>query len=785
MPSTLRLLAAALLAAGASAADSVAVVVNATLQPDIQANLDTYVADLKAEGYAVTVKTWDKSQADQDTPQELKAWLAAQPGLTGAVFIGDLPLANVNSAKDTYQKNFVSDVYFMDLDTAWTYDSASGRFIQPPTNDLEIWVSRLKASNMPAFTGCNQAELINRYLGKNHRFRTGDLRLKSSGLVWATADWGSTSLGAVRFAGNAGTTTLPGYAYAGADCVQATELGGTRDKADWIAYTGKVFESEFFMAHSNGSFHALANGGKVTAVDIVAHEAKRLFYVNWNCSGGAYTVKDCVGNARMFTPNYGLVSVATTKTGSLLPLGFWNHLATGKTFGQSFIAYWDVSFGYITKPQGLSWVAGLVLLGDGTLKLGSKHPKLDPGKPPTNAKPTVAITAPAAGSTLITGSTVTISANAADSDGSVAKVEFFAGATPLGVDSSAPFSVTWTPQAAGVVTLTAIATDNKGAKTTSAGIAVTRVAPVAKVRPADQVGSTATGLDYAAYLGEWMKLPSFAGLTPVKTGVALTVSVVPRPRDDQFGLTFHGYLDVPDAGVWTLSLTSDDGARLWIGDALVVDNDGQHAPIEKSGAIALAKGLHRVTVAYFEGAQSQTLALAWQGPGVAKQAVPAAACRRLDLRPADTPAMVEPGVAYSAYLGSWSKLPAFASLKPVDIGIATVPGVGVRPREDEFGLRFTGFIDVPVAGMWTFALYADDGARLRIGDATVVDHDGLHGASEKTGAIGLKPGRHAFTLDYFEKTISQALELRWSGPDTPKATVPAKAFSHEPPGVAN
>ncbi len=92
-----------------------------------------------------------------------------------------------------------------------------------------------------------------------------------------------------------------------------------------------------------------------------------------------------------------------------------------------------------------------------------------------NAAPAVAITAPAQGSTV--QAPVTVSATASDSDGTVAKVEFYAGATLVGTASAAPYSATWNPTAGGTVALTAIATDNAGATTTSAPVTVTVTAP--------------------------------------------------------------------------------------------------------------------------------------------------------------------------------------------------------------------------------------------------------------------------------------------------------------------
>lgn len=91
----------------------------------------------------------------------------------------------------------------------------------------------------------------------------------------------------------------------------------------------------------------------------------------------------------------------------------------------------------------------------------------------SNQPPTVALTAPAAGSTFNTGTTITLSANASDSDGSVSKVEFFRGSTSLGSDTSAPYSVSWSGAAAGSYALSAKATDNAGAMTSSATVNIT------------------------------------------------------------------------------------------------------------------------------------------------------------------------------------------------------------------------------------------------------------------------------------------------------------------------
>ncbi len=100
--------------------------------------------------------------------------------------------------------------------------------------------------------------------------------------------------------------------------------------------------------------------------------------------------------------------------------------------------------------------------------------------PANNQAPTVSLQAPA---TATTGVAVALTATAADSDGTVVSVAFYDGSTLLGEDTSAPFAWSWTPASTGTRTLTARATDNAGASTTSAAVQVTVSAPTADSQP--------------------------------------------------------------------------------------------------------------------------------------------------------------------------------------------------------------------------------------------------------------------------------------------------------------
>ena len=143
------------------------------------------------------------------------------------------------------------------------------------------------------------------------------------------------------------------------------------------------------------------------------------------------------------------------------------------------------------------------------------------------------------------------------------------------------------------------------------------------LRPSDTVVSSAAGLQYAYYEGSWDELPAFETLTAVEISVAPVVSLDVSQRDDEFALQFVGFVNAPADGVYTFYVNSDDGARLYIGDQPVVDNDGVHAATEESGSIALQAGLHAFTLIYFEKNGNAALDLSWEQPGMQKEGMDA------------------------------------------------------------------------------------------------------------------------------------------------------------------
>ncbi|MEE6310835.1 discoidin domain-containing protein [Plantactinospora veratri] len=98
--------------------------------------------------------------------------------------------------------------------------------------------------------------------------------------------------------------------------------------------------------------------------------------------------------------------------------------------------------------------------------------------------------------------------------------------------------------------------------------------------------------------------------------------------------------------------------------------------------------------------------------------------------------------------------------------------------ENYFLAQVLGNINIAQAGSYTFRLLSDDGSRLLIDDAVVVDHDGLHGPDPKDGTVDLGTGYHSLRIEHFERDGGQQLTLQWRTPgSTSFVTVPNSVLS--------
>lgn len=143
-------------------------------------------------------------------------------------------------------------------------------------------------------------------------------------------------------------------------------------------------------------------------------------------------------------------------------------------------------------------------------------------------------------------------------------------------------------------------------------------------RPALKETKGKPGLTFSYYHGKWERLPDFKALTPKARGIVETFHTSPKTQKEYFAFQFKGFIMVPETGLYTFSVSSDDGSRLFIGDQVVVDNDGLHGPTEVMGQIILEKGSHPIRADFFQASGGEKFVVSYSGPGINKQSVPAA-----------------------------------------------------------------------------------------------------------------------------------------------------------------
>ncbi len=148
-----------------------------------------------------------------------------------------------------------------------------------------------------------------------------------------------------------------------------------------------------------------------------------------------------------------------------------------------------------------------------------------------------------------------------------------------------------------------------------------RLAGQAAIEPEEPAGALQPGLAWEAFEGQWSKLPDFDSLQASAKGVSPKVDHRVVKRDENLGLRFRAYLDIPKDGIYTFYTSSDDGSRLLLGRRVVVDNDGVHGGVEAGGSVPLKKGKVRLTVEYFEASGGEELDVKWEGPGFGKRSL--------------------------------------------------------------------------------------------------------------------------------------------------------------------
>jgi hexosaminidase len=163
--------------------------------------------------------------------------------------------------------------------------------------------------------------------------------------------------------------------------------------------------------------------------------------------------------------------------------------------------------------------------------------------------------------------------------------------------------------------------------------------------------------------------------------------------------------------------------------------------------------------------------------------VRAARFRRTTLRPPATDtAGFAPGLAFTYHelAERASGVAALDSTSALRRGTAERVTLRGDEREEWFGYVFSGLVRVPRSGIYTFTLTSDDGSTLAIGGQVVVNHDGYHGTTDRTGQVALAAGWHPITIRYFQATGGRELRVAVAADGESAAELSPARLAHQP-----
>ncbi|WP_169513403.1 fibronectin type III domain-containing protein [Flexithrix dorotheae] len=148
-------------------------------------------------------------------------------------------------------------------------------------------------------------------------------------------------------------------------------------------------------------------------------------------------------------------------------------------------------------------------------------------------------------------------------------------------------------------------------------------------------------------------------------------------------------------------------------------------------------------------------------------------------------AALDPYLNYKYYEGTWSVLPDFNTLTPVKTGTTANVDLGLRDINSYYAFMWEGFINIPVAGTYTFETRSDDGSKLYIGNYDeanlVVNNDGTHSSRYREGTYNFtSPGDYPIVMTYFQGGGSgRRMEVYWKNTAhgvTSRQLIPDNAF---------
>jgi MSHA biogenesis protein MshQ len=251
---------------------------------------------------------------------------------------------------------------------------------------------------------------------------------------------------------------------------------------------------------------------------------------------------------------------------------------------------------------------------------------------------------------------------------------------------------------------------------------------------------------------------------------------------DNFSARWSGYVRVTQTGAYRFQTDSDDGVRLYINGNLAINNWTNHATTtDTSTDINLVAGnTYTITLEYYESGGGAVIALRWRLPGAGSYVaipggpLPTMGAGLYECLPEPVTPVASCGTGLTAgitgsYFNNSTLTPPVTSTRsdaPINFdwgtGAPGPSGIGTN----SFSARWDGYVHVAQSGLHQFQTNSDDGVRLTVNGALLIDQWNAHAATVHTSAaVNLAAGTsYPIKLEYYENSGSAVIQLRWQTP---------------------
>ncbi len=351
------------------------IIVNADLYDSIETDLNTFMFDLQLDGYSIILYTGLETLSPEPLRQLIHDdWINLD--IAGVIFIGDLAVPwyelNEPGSWGGGHATFPCDLYFMDLDGTWGDSDSNGMYdTHSGSLQADIWCGRLKSSNLQ-YHGATEVGTMRNYFRKNHAYRAGDLRLADHGLAFIDNDWNTYGWGFdVARAFSQTDSVVDIYETCRDNYIDHLQEP-SNNQYEHVLICSHSSPEAHYIYHTESSYQLFHN------YEIESYVMQALTYNLFACSNARYVETDNMGAWYIFETDYGLVSLGSTKTGSMLCFeDFYGPLGEGASYGEAFLEWAQLDMESCATYESRPWFYGLCLLGDPTIRLSRFQPPLE------------------------------------------------------------------------------------------------------------------------------------------------------------------------------------------------------------------------------------------------------------------------------------------------------------------------------------------------------------------------------------------------------------------------